>query len=201
MSRREIIRKIGELMSLRMAVNTSGGGLEATPEFYWSEPQLEEYFDALTREFEIKERITAINKKIDYAQEIQSTLRALLTEASAHRMELIIIALIAVEVVVVLIREGPELWDKLITPGISSLLGVVGVDWPVEEGGEGDGGREKARRREDEWYELERVAVNSGGRRFNGAEYPSESSPVLRELGAGTSSGWGLTYHGDRRLV
>lgn len=32
MGRREVIRKMGELMSLRMAVNTSGGGLDDTPE-------------------------------------------------------------------------------------------------------------------------------------------------------------------------
>lgn len=70
----------------------------------------------MATEFEIKERIDAINKKIDYAQEVQNTLRALLTEvssyprrpaladdrqASGHRMEVIIILLIAVEVVIV----------------------------------------------------------------------------------------------------
>jgi hypothetical protein len=38
------------------------------------------YFDTIASEFEIKDRIDAINKKIDYAQEVQSTLRALLTE-------------------------------------------------------------------------------------------------------------------------
>jgi hypothetical protein len=32
MGRREVIRKLGELMTLRMAVNTQGGGLEETPE-------------------------------------------------------------------------------------------------------------------------------------------------------------------------
>lgn len=32
MGRREVIRKLGELMTLRMAVNTRGGGLEDTPE-------------------------------------------------------------------------------------------------------------------------------------------------------------------------
>lgn len=41
MGRREVIRKLGELMTLRMAVNTKGGGLEDTPEIYWSEPELE----------------------------------------------------------------------------------------------------------------------------------------------------------------
>lgn len=101
LGRREVIRKIGELMTLRMAVNTRGGGLEETPEFYWSEPELEDYFDSVAKEFEIKERIDTINKKIDYAQEMHDTLRALLTEASGHRMEIIIILLIAVEVVFV----------------------------------------------------------------------------------------------------
>lgn len=101
LGRREVIRKIGELMTLRMAVNTRGGGLDETPEFYWSEPELEDYFDSVAKEFEIKERIDTINKKIDYAQEMHDTLRALLTEASGHRMEIIIILLIAVEVVFV----------------------------------------------------------------------------------------------------
>ncbi|EIW70693.1 hypothetical protein TREMEDRAFT_43315 [Tremella mesenterica DSM 1558] len=119
--RREVIRKLGELMTLRMAVNTRGGGLEETPEFYWSEPELEAYFDSIASEFEIKERIDAINKKIDYAQEVQSTLRALLTEASAHRMEVIIILLIAVEVVIVLIREGPELSHNILQPILQSI--------------------------------------------------------------------------------
>ncbi|WWC61810.1 uncharacterized protein I303_104395 [Kwoniella dejecticola CBS 10117] len=114
LDRKEVIRKMGELMTLRMAVNTSGGGLDDTPEFYWSEPELESYFDSIASEFEIKERIDAFNKKLDYAQEVQSTLRALLTESSGHRMEVIIILLIAVEVVIVLIREGPELAHKFI---------------------------------------------------------------------------------------
>lgn len=106
LGRREVIRKIGELMTLRMAVNTRGGGLEDTPEFYWSEPELEKYFDAIANEFEMKERVETINKKIDYAQEVQNTLRALLTEASGHRMEIVIILLIAVEVVFVSTTRG-----------------------------------------------------------------------------------------------
>ncbi|RSH79663.1 uncharacterized protein EHS24_009315 [Apiotrichum porosum] len=125
MGRREVIRKMGELMSLRMAVNTRGGGLEDTPEFYWSEPELEAYFDSVAKEFEIKERIDTINKKIDYAQEVQNTLRALLTEASGHRMELIIILLITVEVIIALIREGPELWRHFGAPVIEKLQELI----------------------------------------------------------------------------
>lgn len=38
------------------------------------------YFDQVSTEFELKERIDAVNQKVDYANEVQSTLRALLTE-------------------------------------------------------------------------------------------------------------------------
>lgn len=139
MSRISVIRKIGELMSLRMALNTSGGGLSETPEFYWSEPILENYFDSILKEFEIKERINMLNKKIDYAQEVQSTLRALLTEASGHRMEIIIIALIAVEVVLALIREGPELKELMIVPvwrAVKELLGIPSIVSQMKSRGE-----------------------------------------------------------------
>lgn len=41
---------------------------------------LSAYFDAVSTEFEIEDRIETLNQKIDYASEVQSTLRALLTE-------------------------------------------------------------------------------------------------------------------------
>jgi hypothetical protein len=67
---------------------------------------------------ELRGRLRSVNDKITYAAEVQSTLRQLLTESSGHRMELseyivhsallvthilspVIIALIAVEVVLV----------------------------------------------------------------------------------------------------
>ncbi|WWD17341.1 hypothetical protein CI109_101782 [Kwoniella shandongensis] len=128
LARKEVIRKMGELMTLRMAANTSGGGLDDTPEFYWSEPELESYFDSIASEFEIKERIDAFNKKVDYAQEVQSTLRALLTESSGHRMEIIIILLIAFEVCIVLIREGGELAEKF-----SDYIGHHKAAMPAEQ--------------------------------------------------------------------
>jgi hypothetical protein len=185
MSRREIIRKIGDLMSLRMAVNTSGGGLDDTPEFYWSEPALEEYFDAVTTEFEIKERIESINRKIDYASEVQSTLRALLTEASGHRMELIIIALIAVEVIVVLIREGPELWEKLVEPGVGKVARALGIKW-----------EEVDHALVEEELELERMLRRAGRNTGHGFE-EMKPGAIYREMAAANAP-WGS---GDVRLV
>jgi uncharacterized Rmd1/YagE family protein len=44
------------------------------------------YFDAVSSEFEMEDRIETINQKIDYASEVQSTLRALLTEVSRDQI-------------------------------------------------------------------------------------------------------------------
>jgi uncharacterized Rmd1/YagE family protein len=56
----------------------------------------------------VKARTRSVNDKITYAAEVQSVLRQLLHETSSARMELVIIALIAVEVIIVLIRDVPE---------------------------------------------------------------------------------------------
>ncbi|KAF9506445.1 hypothetical protein BS47DRAFT_1378118, partial [Hydnum rufescens UP504] len=108
--RKELIQKLGHLLKFRQGLNLSRENFGDTPDFYWAEPVLEVYFNTMSKALEIHERIGAVNKKITYAAEVQVTLRELLTESSSHRMELIIIALIAVEVAIAIIRDGPELW-------------------------------------------------------------------------------------------
>ncbi|KAI0671747.1 hypothetical protein C8Q78DRAFT_1030677 [Trametes maxima] len=111
LGRRAIVMKIGELLVFRQGLNLNRENFSDTPDFYWSEPVLEAYFNSLSNALEIRARARSVNDKITYAAEMQSVLRELLTETSAHSMELIIIALIAVEVVICLIRDGPELWE------------------------------------------------------------------------------------------
>ncbi|KEP46793.1 hypothetical protein V565_181420 [Rhizoctonia solani 123E] len=84
-----------------------------TRQLYWTEPVLEGYFDSVSEALEIKARADSVNAKITYVAELQGLLRELLAESSGHRMELIIIALIAVEVVIAIIRDGPELWHMV----------------------------------------------------------------------------------------
>ncbi|KII90019.1 hypothetical protein PLICRDRAFT_40204 [Plicaturopsis crispa FD-325 SS-3] len=105
-----VIKKLGELLKFRQSLILSRENFSDTPDFYWAEPELEGYFNSMSDALEVKSRTTALNDKITYSAEVQSVLRQLLTESSGHRMELIIIALIAVEVVIALIRDGPELW-------------------------------------------------------------------------------------------
>ncbi|KAI0367768.1 hypothetical protein BV20DRAFT_999888 [Pilatotrama ljubarskyi] len=113
LGRRALVMKLGELLRFRQGLNLNRENFSDTPDIYWSEPVLEGYFNSLSNALEIRSRARSVNDKITYAAEMQSVLRELLTETSAHRMELIIIALIAVEVVICLIRDGPELWEMV----------------------------------------------------------------------------------------
>ncbi|PPQ69809.1 hypothetical protein CVT25_009746 [Psilocybe cyanescens] len=116
MGRTQLIKKLGELMKFRQLLNLNRENFSEVPDFYWSEPELEAHFKSLSNALEVKSRTASFNDKITYAAEAQSMLRQLLTESSTHSMELIIIALIAVEVVIALIRDGPELWHMLVDP-------------------------------------------------------------------------------------
>ncbi|EGN99235.1 hypothetical protein SERLA73DRAFT_54584 [Serpula lacrymans var. lacrymans S7.3] len=113
LARTALIKKLGALMKFRQGLNLNRENFSDTPDFYWAEPELEGYFKSIINALEVKTRTSSVNDKITYAAEVQSTLRQLLTESSGHRMELVIIALIAVEVVIALIRDGPELWHMV----------------------------------------------------------------------------------------
>jgi uncharacterized Rmd1/YagE family protein len=101
LGRKELRMKLGQLMRFRQGVNLGRESFGDTPDVYWGEPVLEGYFDSVSEALEIKARADSVNAKITYAAELQGLLRELLAESSGHRMELIIIALIAVEVVIV----------------------------------------------------------------------------------------------------
>ncbi|KAF7312253.1 DUF155 domain-containing protein [Mycena indigotica] len=111
MSRLALVKKLGELMKFRQGLNLNHENFSDVPDFYWTEPELEKYFNSVSKALDVGVRTDSVNDKITYAAEAQSVLRQLLTESSTHSMELVIIALIAVEVVIALIRDGPELWE------------------------------------------------------------------------------------------
>ncbi|CAE6527073.1 unnamed protein product [Rhizoctonia solani] len=113
LGRKELRMKLGQLMRFRQGVNLGRETFGDTPDLYWTEPVLEGYFDSVSEALEIKARADSVNAKITYVAELQGLLRELLAESSGHRMELIIIALIAVEVVIAIIRDGPELWHMV----------------------------------------------------------------------------------------
>ncbi|PVG04432.1 putative RMD1-protein required for meiotic division [Serendipita vermifera] len=117
LKRTEIIKKMGLLLKFRQRIFLNPQNFTDMPEVYWSEPTLEKYFQEMSDALDIKSRTQLVNAKITYAVELQSVMRELLTEASGHRMELIIIALIAFEATLAFIREGPEIWRMISNSG------------------------------------------------------------------------------------
>jgi len=98
LSRNQVYQSIGELLNFRGTLNLHSELLEA-PDFYWSEPELEELFSMISRVLDVSPRISILNKKLDYANELVEVLRSTLSEWHGLKLEWSIILLILIEVI------------------------------------------------------------------------------------------------------
>jgi required for meiotic nuclear division protein 1 len=96
--RQKTLQKVGEILAFRGELNLHSELVE-TPDLYWAMPQLEEYYNRISRKLDVAVRITILNKKLDYANELAATLRSHLSEKHGLALEWGIIGLIAIEVV------------------------------------------------------------------------------------------------------
>ncbi|KAK9461290.1 uncharacterized protein V1516DRAFT_695947 [Lipomyces oligophaga] len=94
---REVLKKTGELLSLRGNLNLYSE-LTETPDLYWTEPELENIYKQVSKTLDIGPRIAILNKKLDYVSEVVSILKAHLSEETAHRLEWMVIILITIEI-------------------------------------------------------------------------------------------------------
>ncbi|RYP75609.1 hypothetical protein DL771_002309 [Monosporascus sp. 5C6A] len=108
-----VLKKTGELLSLRAQLNHYSDITDHLPDMFWdSESNLENYYNQIGAEMDVRSRISILNRKIDYAHETVSVLREMTTERHSTRLEWIIIVLIAVEVVFELRRVYKEEWGE-----------------------------------------------------------------------------------------
>ena len=126
-TRSQILRKTGELLSIRAQLNLYSELTDALPDLFWDSPHelgLEGYYEMLGRALDVGVRIRLLNEKMDYASEIAAVLRERLSEKHGTGLEWMIIGLICIEVlfgIVHLWREGEkeeterrmrEKWEK-----------------------------------------------------------------------------------------
>ncbi|PKI84715.1 hypothetical protein MVES_001251 [Malassezia vespertilionis] len=105
LGRREVIRKMGTLLSLRQRINLDTDNFVDDPELYWENGMMESLYRSTCHALDMKPRFDALNEKLNHCEHLLGVLRALLTEESSHRMELIIIYLIAFEVGMALVSH------------------------------------------------------------------------------------------------
>ncbi|KAI0023386.1 hypothetical protein F4780DRAFT_769266 [Xylariomycetidae sp. FL0641] len=109
LKRSSVLKMTGQLLSLRSQLNHYSDITEELPDMFWdSESRLEEYYNQMGTALAIRQRISILNKRIDYAHESVSVLREMVSEKSGHRLEWIIIYLITVEVMFELRRVWRE---------------------------------------------------------------------------------------------
>lgn len=85
-----ILRKTGELLSIRAQLNLYSELTDSLPDLFWDSPHelgLESYYDAVGRSLDVGARIKSLNEKMDYASEIAAVLRERLSERHGHLLE------------------------------------------------------------------------------------------------------------------
>ncbi|KAI0634861.1 DUF155-domain-containing protein [Trametes polyzona] len=110
MSHKEIMRKIGELFLLRANINSVGSVLDS-PEVFWTYPDLQPLYDAARSYLEIPQRIDLLNARVEVLQDMLQLLKETVTSRHAERLEQIVIALIAVEIVLGIITIIVDLFS------------------------------------------------------------------------------------------
>jgi len=84
----------------------------STPDWLWEQPEREAMYDALVSEYEIEDRIEAINQQLDYAQGTMQSLKDDAHHQHSTFLEYTIVLLIAFEVLVEMHAMG---WVNLPT--------------------------------------------------------------------------------------
>jgi required for meiotic nuclear division protein 1 len=97
--RKGILRLIGNALLVQQRVS-GRVAIGEKPDALWDRPDLERLYARLEDEYELKERVDALNRKLAVVAETANTLTDIIDTRRSLRLELIVVALIAFEIVV-----------------------------------------------------------------------------------------------------
>ncbi|KAM0684446.1 hypothetical protein MDAP_000215 [Mitosporidium daphniae] len=101
MKRTDALKALGQMIYCRGQLNLYHSRLQLTdssPDLFWDSSSLLTIYNKISSYLEAPSRISQLNKKMDYAGEITGLLRTTLVENHSHFLEVMIIALICIEV-------------------------------------------------------------------------------------------------------
>lgn len=97
-SRKKMQQVIGEILGAKSEMNLISNFMYH-PKYFWQHPTLEVYYTMLERYLHIQRRVNAINHRLDTLNEIFEMFNGYLEVRHSHSLEIIIIALITIEIV------------------------------------------------------------------------------------------------------
>jgi uncharacterized Rmd1/YagE family protein len=97
--RRQILKHVGHALLVRQRVS-GGVAVEEKPDALWDRPDLERLYSRIEDEYELRERATALNRKLAVVGDTAQVLTDLIDTERSLRLEMIIVLLIVFEIVI-----------------------------------------------------------------------------------------------------
>jgi uncharacterized Rmd1/YagE family protein len=97
LTKKEVSQYIGELYIQKASVNLMFDILDA-PDFFWDEDELALIYKRCRKMLDIDQRVEVLNRRLDVLAELLAILREEKSEQNSHRLELVVIWLIVVEI-------------------------------------------------------------------------------------------------------
>uniref|UniRef100_A0A0N4WPU7 DUF155 domain-containing protein n=1 Tax=Haemonchus placei TaxID=6290 RepID=A0A0N4WPU7_HAEPC len=111
-SRKKALMKSGEFAALRHSINLDCTLLNR--DFYWDRSQIEQYYLMSARHFTLGRRISGLNRRLDYCEELVKMVDNMLALRHASTLEWMIIVLIVIEVIFDLLHYADSSPTKVI---------------------------------------------------------------------------------------
>jgi uncharacterized Rmd1/YagE family protein len=93
-----LLAQIGDALAIQQRL-AGRVDLEDKPDVLWDHPELERFWAKLVDEYDLTMRSRAVARKLDVIRETAETITDLMATRTSHRLEIYIIALIALEIV------------------------------------------------------------------------------------------------------
>lgn len=102
-SHNQIRKIVAEILGAKSEMNLISNFLYH-PKYFWQHPTLEEQYTMLERYLHIPRRVNAFNHRLDTLNEIFDMLNSYLVNQQSHKLEIVIIILISIEVIIGLLN-------------------------------------------------------------------------------------------------
>ncbi len=96
-----MLEQIGEALLIQKRL-ASRVDLDEKPDVLWDHPELERLWAKLVDEYDLPARVRAVGRKLSVIRETAETVTDLIATRTSHRLEILIIILIAMEIVLAL---------------------------------------------------------------------------------------------------